>query len=53
MIATCIKTDPFKVLEVGKEYEIEQYNDKFIVSDGFVLSKEVFNEHFKLKGGEE
>ena len=54
MIATCIKTDPLQTLEVGKGYEIEQYNDKFIVKwAGMVISKEVFNEHFEVKGGQD
>lgn len=54
MKAICIKTDPLQTLEVGKEYEIEQYNDKFIVVwAGAVLSKEVFNEHFEVKGGKQ
>lgn len=54
MKATCIKTDPLQTLEVGKDYEIEQYNDKFIVKwAGMVISKEVFNYHFEVKGGQD
>lgn len=54
MIATCIITDPLQTLEVGKDYEIEQYNDKFIVKyAGMIVSKEVFNEHFEVKGGQD
>lgn len=54
MIATCITTNPLQTLEVGKEYEIEPYKDKFIVKwAGMVISKELFNEHFKVKGGEQ
>lgn len=54
MKATCIKTDPLQTLEVGKEYEIEQHENKFIVKwAGMVISKEVFNEHFEEKGGQD
>lgn len=52
MKCLCIKTDPLQTLEVGKDYEIEQYNDNFIVKyAGMIVSKEVFDEHFKVKGG--
>lgn len=50
MIATCIKADPLKWLEVGKEYEcVERYNKVHIVGIGMVVSNETFNEHFETK----
>ena len=50
MIATCIKADPFQLLEVGKDYECqERYNKVHIVGIGMVVSKETFNEHFETK----
>ena len=53
MIATCIETDPLQTLEVGRDYEIAQINDKFLILGiNIALSKERFKEHFDVKGGQ-
>lgn len=56
----CIKADPLNWLEVGKVYEVQQWNGKTIVGDGaFSIDSSRFKEHFVLfhegntKGGEQ